>query len=83
MPQLLDTQTPFVSYKRTILEDLPEDILKEISPTSLADEGIIEPPPYQSPDNHNNPIDNPIDNPINNPINNPDEELTACSDICN
>ncbi|KAL6442411.1 hypothetical protein ACFW04_002565 [Cataglyphis niger] len=71
MPQLLDTQTPFVPYKRTILEDLPEDILKEISPISpsaLAEEGIIEPP---------------LDQSHNNPHNNPDMELTACSDICN
>ncbi|XP_029672663.1 uncharacterized protein LOC115241176 [Formica exsecta] len=60
MPQFLDTQTPFVPYKKTILEEIPEDILPskdEFSTTSSADEaplGIIEPPPDQSQDNKTN-----------------------------
>lgn len=60
MPQFLDTQTPFVPYKKTILEEIPEDILPstdEFSTTSSADEApltIIEPPPDQSQDNKTN-----------------------------
>ncbi|CAL1688132.1 unnamed protein product [Lasius platythorax] len=54
LAQLLDTQTPFVPYKKSVLEEIPEDILPskdEFSITLSADENIIEPQQNQSQDN--------------------------------
>lgn len=47
--QFLDMQTPFVSYKKSILEEIPEDILpsKDEFSTSSAEKGIIESPQNQ------------------------------------
>lgn len=49
IPQFLDVQTPFVPYKRSILEEIPEDILSSINKfsTSSAEKGIIESPQNQ------------------------------------
>lgn len=48
----LDMQTPFVPYKSSILEEIPQDILplKEFSAVSSTDKGIIEPAQDQSQD---------------------------------
>lgn len=53
LPQFLDVQTPFVPYKRSILEEIPEDILlsKNEFSTSSAEKGIIESPQNQSQNN--------------------------------
>lgn len=51
----IDTQTPFVPYKRTILEEIPEDILPskgESSNVPSVEQGIIEPSPDQSLNNN-------------------------------
>ncbi|XP_012521892.1 uncharacterized protein LOC105828207 [Monomorium pharaonis] len=50
----LDVQTPFVLYKSSILEEIPQDILSskdEFSAVTLADKGIIEPAQDQLQDN--------------------------------
>lgn len=49
-PLQLDMQTPFVPYKRTILEEIPEELLPpkdESSAVPSTDLGIIEPPQLQ------------------------------------
>ncbi|GAB1864248.1 hypothetical protein CAJAP_05327 [Camponotus japonicus] len=53
LPQFLDMQTPFVPYKRSILEEIPEDILlsKNEFSTLSAEKGIIESPQNQSQNN--------------------------------
>lgn len=58
MAQLLDMQTPFVSYKKSVLEEIPEDILRskdKFSTTSSANydiDPVIEPLQDQSQDNN-------------------------------
>ncbi|XP_018397090.1 PREDICTED: uncharacterized protein LOC108775278 [Cyphomyrmex costatus] len=50
----LDTQTPFVPYKTSILEEIPQDfrpLKDEFSAILSADKGIIEPAQNQSRDN--------------------------------
>ncbi|XP_011697470.1 PREDICTED: uncharacterized protein LOC105455674 [Wasmannia auropunctata] len=50
----LDMQTPFVPYKSSVLEEIPQDILPlkdEFSAVSSANNGIIEPTQDQSQDN--------------------------------
>ncbi|XP_018367360.1 PREDICTED: uncharacterized protein LOC108763920 isoform X3 [Trachymyrmex cornetzi] len=49
----LDMQTPFVPYKSSILEEIPQDIrfLKDEFSVILSDNGIIEPAQNQSQDN--------------------------------
>lgn len=50
----LDMQTPFVPYKSSILEEIPQSILplkEDFSAVSSADKGIIEPAQDQLQDN--------------------------------
>ncbi|EZA48098.1 hypothetical protein DMN91_006474 [Ooceraea biroi] len=51
----LGMQTPFVSYKKSVLEEIPEDILPTKDESSAVvpsvDQGIIEPPETRSQDN--------------------------------
>lgn len=51
----LDTQTPFIPYKSSILEEIPQDILcskDEFSAGPSTDKGIIEPAQPQSQDSN-------------------------------
>lgn len=47
--QFLDMQTPFVPYKKNILEEIPEDILPQKDEFSISsvEKGIIESPQNQ------------------------------------